>query len=152
MQFKPEFLNRLDEVVVFTPLSSQELREITDNLLAGIAAQSSKEKSVGLRFDPNLVDTIVTSSASKSRRYGARPLKRTVLRYVEDALSDAMVAGFLRAGDEAVVGLEAGGERVTICKGEVTKAYQIQAEEEDLEAASSRARDESSNPAVMTQP
>ena len=130
-EFKPEFLNRLDEVVVFTPLSEQELRSITENLLAGIAAQSKKEKEVVLTFEDSLVDTIVRESVAKSRRYGARPLKRTVLRYVEDALSDAMVSGFLKGGDEATVGLADGrGDYVKIKNGGATEEYSVQEAEE----------------------
>ena len=104
-EFKPEFLNRLDEIVVFTPLSRSELTAIATNLLTSIAAAAEKEKKVTLTFKDDLVTSIVDESEIKSRRYGARPLKRTVLRYVEDGLSDALVSGFLKSGNSASLGI-----------------------------------------------
>lgn len=140
-EFKPEFLNRLDEIIVFTPLSRSELLSITNNLLDSIKKQAKKEKKVTLTFKDELVKEIVDESEIKSRRYGARPLKRTVLRYVEDGLSDALVSGFLKEGNEASLGVV--DDHLCVQRGDTEmELYLIQPDDGEIGGSDARSFDE----------
>jgi ATP-dependent Clp protease ATP-binding subunit ClpC len=103
--FRPEFLNRVDEIIVFEPLTEKELRQIVDIML----------REVQERLDERQVTRTVTDAAKDAlvkegydRVYGARPLRRTVERRVENALSKRILAGEFAEGDEVVVDYENG--------------------------------------------
>ena len=100
-EFKPEFLNRLDGIIVFKPLQAAELTAITSNALETVVAQAKREKNIDLSFSSQLTSAIVEQGMDSARNYGARPLKRCITRYVEDGVSDAIISGFLRADDVA---------------------------------------------------
>lgn len=92
---KPEFINRLDEIVVFKPLTHQDLSKIFDLLLIKLA-EKLKDKNIGIRLSIQAKDYIVSKGTNKE--YGARPLKRTVRSLVEDKLSELILSDRLRAG------------------------------------------------------
>eukprot|EP00520_Triparma_pacifica_P004621 CAMPEP_0118661326 /NCGR_PEP_ID=MMETSP0785-20121206/16214_1 /TAXON_ID=91992 /ORGANISM="Bolidomonas pacifica, Strain CCMP 1866" /LENGTH=270 /DNA_ID=CAMNT_0006554747 /DNA_START=60 /DNA_END=869 /DNA_ORIENTATION=+ len=96
-EFKPEFLNRLDDIIVFKPLGNNELTAIASNLLSSVAEQAKKEKNVVLDFSQSLMEAIVNEGSSSAKKFGARPMKRTISRYVEDGVSDALISGFLNS-------------------------------------------------------
>jgi len=94
--FRPEFLNRIDEIIVFEPLTEAELRQIVDLMLNEVRKRLADRK----------VDFEVTDAAKEElvkegfdRVYGARPLRRTVQRQVENALARRILAGEFREGD-----------------------------------------------------
>nr|YP_009395668.1 Clp protease ATP binding subunit [Vertebrata isogona]ARW64473.1 Clp protease ATP binding subunit [Vertebrata isogona] len=98
--FRPEFLNRLDEIIVFRQLTKEEVREIADLMLEEVF-QRIKQQEINLsvtdRFKSKLVDEGYNPS------YGARPLRRAVMRLLEDSLAEEVLSGKIKAGDSAVV-------------------------------------------------
>jgi ATP-dependent Clp protease ATP-binding subunit ClpC len=94
--FKPEFINRIDDIIVFHQLEKTHLRKIVDLLLAELVEQLA-ERSISLTVDPEVRDLLVDVGFSPA--YGARPLKREVERRVENPLSMAIIDGKFREGD-----------------------------------------------------
>nr|YP_009398127.1 Clp protease ATP binding subunit [Gredgaria maugeana]ARW67313.1 Clp protease ATP binding subunit [Gredgaria maugeana] len=98
--FRPEFLNRLDEIIVFRQLTKEEVREIADLMLKEVFDRIKQQDiilSVTDRFKNKLVDEGYNPS------YGARPLRRAVMRLLEDSLAEEVLAGKIQSGDSAVV-------------------------------------------------
>lgn len=92
---KPEFVNRLDEIVVFKPLTQQDLSKIFDLLLLQLA-KKLMEQGIGIRISLQAKDYIVRQGTSLEN--GARPLKRTLRKLVEDRLSDLIINKQLKSG------------------------------------------------------
>ncbi|MBI4186182.1 MAG: ATP-dependent Clp protease ATP-binding subunit [Chloroflexi bacterium] len=103
--FRPEFLNRIDAVVVFHPLSKEHIRKIVDLMLNQVAKQLA-EKQVKLEVTDAAKDFL--GEKGYDEVFGARPLRRVIQEMVEDNLSDALLRGQFRPGDTAVVDLENG--------------------------------------------
>jgi ATP-dependent Clp protease ATP-binding subunit ClpB len=95
-QFRPEFLNRIDEVIVFHALTDVDLGAIVDLLVADLARRLAQQDIV-LELTPAAKALIVREGTDPA--YGARPLKRTIQRLVENSLARALVAGEFRPGD-----------------------------------------------------
>lgn len=94
--FRPEFLNRLDDLVVFHMLEKKDLNKIVDLEVAKLLARL-KEKQVTLKIDVSARDLIVTDGYDPE--YGARPMRRAVERLLEDPLAEALLAGDVNEGD-----------------------------------------------------
>jgi len=94
--FSPEFLNRLDEVVIFNKLDFSGAEKITRKLLDGVRRIAS-DMNISLVFDEGLAGRITELGYDKS--YGARPLKRTITSYIENPLADRMLLGEIKSGD-----------------------------------------------------
>jgi len=94
--FNPEFINRVDEIIVFDPLSDDDLRRIT-NLLIGNLNQHLADRHLQIEVLPEVVDWIIDATC-RDRSYGARPLRRALQRYIEDPLSEELIRGQLRTG------------------------------------------------------
>jgi ATP-dependent Clp protease ATP-binding subunit ClpC len=103
--FNPEFINRVDELIVFQALGDDDLRRITGLLIDQLNANLADRK-MQLHIAPEVIDWIIDVTC-KDRSYGARPLRRAIQRYVEDPLSEELIRGHLRDG-EVEVYLEAG--------------------------------------------
>jgi ATP-dependent Clp protease ATP-binding subunit ClpC len=95
--FNPEFINRIDEIIVFEPLSDDDLRQIT-RLLIELLNVNLKDRRLHLQVTPDVVDWIIETTL-KDRSYGARPLRRAIQRYIEDPLSEELIRGHLRGGE-----------------------------------------------------
>nr|YP_009488681.1 ATP-dependent Clp protease ATP-binding subunit clpA-like protein [Grateloupia filicina]AWD77258.1 ATP-dependent Clp protease ATP-binding subunit clpA-like protein [Grateloupia filicina]BCB14999.1 ATP-dependent Clp protease ATP-binding subunit clpA-like protein [Grateloupia asiatica] len=118
--FRPEFLNRLDEIIVFRQLTKDEVREIADIMLKEVfdrIKQQEIELDVTERFKNRLVDEGYNPS------YGARPLRRAVMRLLEDSLAEEVLAGKIKAGDSAVVDVSDDGN-VVVLLGEKLEVLQ----------------------------
>jgi ATP-dependent Clp protease ATP-binding subunit ClpC len=98
--FRPEFLNRIDEIIIFEPLTEKELRPIVDIMLREVAARLS-ERQVTLELTDAAKEALVREGYD--RVYGARPLRRTVERRVENPLSRRILAGEFTDGDHVLV-------------------------------------------------
>jgi len=112
--FRPEFLNRLDEIIVFRQLTKDEVREIADIMLNEVFERIKQQEiqlDVTERFKNRLVDEGYNPS------YGARPLRRAVMRMLEDSLAEEVLSGKIKAGDSAVVDVTDDGT-VTVLLGE----------------------------------
>jgi len=103
---RPEFLNRVDEIVVFAPLGDSNLRSITQLILDGTVKRAMAERSIDLKISSDLVDRIMEEGSVNTAQFGARPLRRAAQRFFEDSVSDAIIRGFLKENDEAIVYLE----------------------------------------------
>ncbi len=99
-QFKPEFINRLDEIVVFNELSKENFYEIVE-ILASEVIERVKEIGVKLTIEKSALDVVVNEGYDKT--YGARPLKRAVSKHIEDLLSDAIIEGSIKDGDSVTL-------------------------------------------------
>ena len=89
--FNPEFINRVDEIIVFDPLSDDDLRRIT-LLLIGDLNQHLADRQLRIEVLPEVVDWIIEATC-RDRSYGARPLRRAIQRYIEDPLSEELIRG-----------------------------------------------------------
>jgi ATP-dependent Clp protease ATP-binding subunit ClpB len=104
--FRPEFLNRLDEVVLFKPLTQSEIEQIVDLMFGSLRARLA-DRSITLELAPDACSYIAQQGFDPV--YGARPLRRFIAREVETRVAPALVAGDVRDGAVIRVGL-AGGE------------------------------------------
>jgi ATP-dependent Clp protease ATP-binding subunit ClpB len=95
-QFRPEFLNRVDEIIVFHALTDEHLGRIVDLLLAGLERRL-QEQDLRIELTPAARSLIVREGTD--RAYGARPLKRTIQRLVENPLARALLRGEFKVGD-----------------------------------------------------
>jgi len=98
--FKPEFLNRLDDVVVFDSLSAEELARIVD-LQVDLLARRMAQRRIVLEVTPEAREWLAVTGFDPA--YGARPLRRLVQSTIGDSLARALLAGEVRDGDEVVV-------------------------------------------------
>jgi ATP-dependent Clp protease ATP-binding subunit ClpC len=105
--FRPEFLNRLDEVVVFRPLEKSEVRQIVDLLVVQVADRLV-EQEIRLTASDRFKDKVADEGFDSS--LGARPLRRKVTQLLEDALAEAILSGRVKAGDQVLVDVADNGE------------------------------------------
>ncbi len=98
-QFRPEFLNRIDEVIVFHPLTDEHLAKIVDLLLGGVQKRLD-DQDLMLDLTPAAKSLIVREGTDPA--YGARPLKRTIQRLVENPLARSLLRGEFKPGDRIV--------------------------------------------------
>ncbi len=111
--FRPEFLNRLDEIIVFHSLTEEELEDIVELLVAQVQKRV-KEQGLGLKLTEGAKKRIIKEGYDPT--FGARPLKRAIQRIIEDRLSEEIIKGNITSGDTIVVDVE--GEEVVVCKEE----------------------------------
>lgn len=103
--FTPEFLNRVDELIVFRPLKPKEVEEIVD-LLMKETRNRLKEKNMDIEITPEVRSFVAKEGYDPN--FGARPLRRAIQRIIEDPLSDLMLKGVFKEGDKVLVTLEGG--------------------------------------------
>jgi ATP-dependent Clp protease ATP-binding subunit ClpC len=101
--FRPEFLNRIDEVIVFHKLSKQQIKEIIDLMLDRLRDQL-KDRDIKLELTDDAKELLVTNGFDPTM--GARPLRRAIQRFVEDALADEVLAGRIPQGGTVVMDRE----------------------------------------------
>lgn len=103
--FRPEFLNRVDEIIVFRPLAREETRAITRLMLETVKARL-RERGIALTVTPEAEDLL--SGAGFDPLYGARPLRRAIQHQVEDSLSEEILSGRVSLGDAVTASAEDG--------------------------------------------
>ncbi|MDP3972590.1 MAG: ATP-dependent Clp protease ATP-binding subunit, partial [Candidatus Nanopelagicales bacterium] len=118
--FRPEFLNRVDDIIVFHQLTREEIVQIVD-LMIGRLDERLRDRDMGIEL------TVAAKELLAGRGYdpvlGARPLRRTIQRDIEDALSEKILYGELRAGEIVVVDVEGSGpDRGFVFTGEIKAA------------------------------
>lgn len=94
--FRPEFLNRIDEIIVFKPLEQKDLRQIVDILLQDLTKRLG-EKGVAMDWTTAADDVLVQEGTDFA--YGARPLKRAIQKFVEDPISEMLLSGDVKDGN-----------------------------------------------------
>ena len=95
--FNPEFINRVDEIIVFEALLDDDLRRIMEMLVAQLNRHLI-DRDLRVSLTPEVIDWIIEKTC-EDRSYGARPLRRAIQRYVEDPLSEELIRGHLKNGD-----------------------------------------------------
>ncbi|MCI9565576.1 MAG: ATP-dependent Clp protease ATP-binding subunit [Eubacterium sp.] len=100
--FKPEFINRIDDIIVFHTLSENEVKNIVGLMLKGLAKQVQEQMDIYLTFTAGLKAYIAKESYDK--KYGARPLRRMIQNKVEDQLAEEILAGNVCKGQQVSVG------------------------------------------------
>ena len=101
--FRPEFLNRIDEIIVFHKLNDEEISRIIDIMLNEVKERLSKQK-YEIEFMPEVKSLI--SSKGIDKTFGARPLKRTIQNLVEDKIAEAILDGKLQKNKKAKIEVE----------------------------------------------
>ncbi len=104
--FKPEFLNRIDEILVFHQLSEDNIRDIAGLLLTELSERCKDQLGVELKVTPALKQLIAKEGFDP--KYGARPLRRAVQSKVEDSLSEELLSGHFKEGDRVKAGVHDG--------------------------------------------
>ncbi|MER3491985.1 MAG: ATP-dependent Clp protease ATP-binding subunit ClpC [Mastigocladus sp. ERB_26_2] len=105
--FRPEFLNRLDEIIVFTQLKKEEVKQIAEIMLKEVAGRLT-EKGITLKVSDRFKERVLQEGYNPS--YGARPLRRAIMRLLEDSLAEALLSGQIAEGDTAVVDVDDDGQ------------------------------------------
>lgn len=103
--FRPEFLNRIDETVVFHSLSKDEVHTIVQ-IMSKAIIKRLKEQDIQVKITPSAIDVI--GKAGFDPEYGARPIRRALQKEIEDRLSEALLGGEIRLGDHVTVGASKG--------------------------------------------
>jgi ATP-dependent Clp protease ATP-binding subunit ClpC len=114
--FRPEFLNRLDEIIVFRQLSRDEVKEIAEIMLKEVFGRMA-EKGIHLSVTEAFKERLVEEGYNPS--YGARPLRRAVMRLLEDSLAEEFLSGRISEGDSAVVDVNDDKQVVILKQGAV---------------------------------
>ncbi|MCW5878148.1 MAG: ATP-dependent Clp protease ATP-binding subunit [Anaerolineales bacterium] len=109
--FRPEFINRVDSVVIFRALTKDNLRQIVNLEISKVAARLEEHQ---LTLEPSEAALDLISELGYDREYGARPLKRVIQNRIEDPLSDALLGGDFKDGDIVVIDVEVGEEQPEI--------------------------------------
>jgi ATP-dependent Clp protease ATP-binding subunit ClpC len=109
-RFRPEFLNRLDDFIVFHELTKEQLRQIVDLMVKDLEGRLDVRK-ISLELTEKAKDWL--SEKGYDPVYGARPLRRTIERFVENPLSLKLLQGELREGDTVKVDLDKDGKELT---------------------------------------
>ena len=104
--FKPEFLNRIDEMIVFHALTKDEIYQITGLLLGELQKRAGEQLEITLKISPAVRKHI--SEKGFDEKYGARPLRRAVQNQIEDVLAEEILSGRVHRGDTVHVGLKKG--------------------------------------------
>ncbi|PLZ52199.1 ATP-dependent Clp protease ATP-binding subunit ClpC [Fischerella thermalis WC439] len=105
--FRPEFLNRLDEIIVFTQLKKEEVKQIAEIMLKEVADRLT-EKGITLEVSDRFKERVLQEGYNPS--YGARPLRRAIMRLLEDSLAEALLSGQITDGDTAIVDVDDDGQ------------------------------------------
>ena len=116
--FNPEFLNRVDDTIVFHVLSRDEIGQIVHILLRDISERLAEEE-LSLSLSDGAIDFLVDKGYDE--KFGARPLKRAIQRYLEDPLSERILTADFSAGDEIVVDVDDDGGALTLAAASQSK-------------------------------
>lgn len=109
--YRPEFLNRIDETVVFNSLDASEIHEIVKIMSRQIVVRMA-EQGIQLKITPSAIDVI--GKAGFDPEYGARPIRRALQREIEDKLSEALISGQVQLGDAVTIGASKGNITLTV--------------------------------------
>ena len=101
--FRPEFLNRIDEIIVFNSLNKEELLQIVD-LMLNVTINALKQKDISFEITKEAKQYILEKGTNI--KFGARPLRRAIQRYVEDEISEMILKGEILDGQTVTVDLE----------------------------------------------
>ncbi len=107
--FRPEFLNRVDEIIVFRQLTKDEVKQIADLLLKEVFSRLT-EQNIHLQVTDKFKERLIEEGYNPS--YGARPLRRAIMRLLEDVLAEEILSNRIQEGDSAIVDIDENGKVV----------------------------------------
>jgi ATP-dependent Clp protease ATP-binding subunit ClpC len=107
--FNPEFLNRLDDVIVFHPLNREHITQIVSILLKDVRKRLAEDE-LTIKLTPAATELLVKNGYDEA--YGARPLKRSIQKFIEDPLSEKILLGEFSRGDDIEVDVAPDGTRL----------------------------------------
>lgn len=125
--FKPEFLNRIDDTIVFHALSEKNVRDIAGLMLKELKNRVQAQMDIELKFTDNMKKYIFEKGYDK--KYGARPLRRAIQTYVEDELAEAILAGGVHKGEVVTVTVK----KIKGENGSVTEKVSLTAKQKNTE-------------------
>ena len=96
--FKPEFINRIDDIIVFHTLKKEEIYQIAKLQLSELSQRAKRQLEITLQYDESVYDFIMKKGYDE--KYGARPLKRVIQSKIEDSLAEEILKGTLKKGDD----------------------------------------------------
>jgi len=143
-RFRPEFLNRLDEIVVFRPLGEFEVEQIAENMLESVASRCAR-KGVAITCTDAFKKALLVNGFSP--KYGARPMRRAVQAMVENQLSECLLSGFANDGDNIQLDFDESSDEIIATNKNEKKTFPLEQfggiedgfdedeEEEDAEVA-----------------
>jgi len=102
--FKPEFINRIDEIMVFHPLTKEDMKQIITLLAKNLCVRCKEQMNMELTISSAVKEYIVDKYSDL--KMGARPLKRAIQTSIEDAMAEEILSGKIKAGDKVTVGLK----------------------------------------------
>ena len=114
--FKPEFINRIDEVLVFHMLTKENLKEIVRILLRNLSSRTNAQMRINLSVSEKAVEHIADKGFDKN--YGARPIRRAIQTEIEDLLADKLLAGEVKAGEKVNVDYDETEKKIIISAGQ----------------------------------
>ena len=112
--FKPEFLNRIDDIIVFHPLEKEEIIEIVKLMTSVLAKRIRENMNITVSFTEKAIGKIADEGYDKA--YGARPLRRAIQSKIEDAFAEAFLRGDFKSGDKVSIGLKTNGFHFRVIK------------------------------------
>ena len=95
--FKPEFINRIDDIIVFHTLQKDEIKQIAKLQLTQLAERADKQLTISLHYEESVYDFVMKKGYDE--KYGARPLKRVIQSKIEDSLAEEILKGAVKKGD-----------------------------------------------------
>ncbi|MDR0368928.1 MAG: ATP-dependent Clp protease ATP-binding subunit [Bacteroidales bacterium] len=102
-QFSPEFINRIDDIVIFNPLEKEDVFKIIDIEIKHVYSRMAE---LGIDFELSESTKNLIAEKGWSSQYGARPLKRAIQKYIEDLLADKIIGGEIKEGDKVMLAYE----------------------------------------------
>lgn len=117
--FKPEFINRIDEMIVFHVLNKENIRSITNILVNNFVSRVKKQMQMDLHIDEAVIDFVAEKGFDKD--YGARPIRRALQMQIEDVLAEAVLAGEVAMGDEVQLMLREEEDKKKVYVQKITK-------------------------------
>ncbi|GLB26944.1 ATP-dependent Clp protease ATP-binding subunit ClpC [Lacrimispora xylanolytica] len=110
--FKPEFINRIDEIIVFHPLNKEHMKDIVSIMLKDIMKRTKEQMNISIIVEEDANEYLIQKGYDE--KYGARPLRRTIQNSLEDKLAEEILSGTVKNGDEVVVSADTEGLKFSV--------------------------------------
>ena len=141
--FRPEFLNRLDDIIVFSHLTKEEIRKIVDVMLKDLIKRI-KSQEIAVEISDDVKNHLADEGYSKT--YGARPLRRLIQKTIEDCLAEELLSGLVKSGDTIKLKLE--GKKIAFEKIADQQVKQVEDKEKTSGKKTSEEKPEEAESAV----
>ena len=110
--FKPEFINRIDEIIVFHPLNKTHMKEIVTIMMKDIIKRTADQMNITIEIDEEAKNHLIEKGYDE--KYGARPLRRTIQSSLEDKLAEEILSGTVKTGDSVMISAGADGLKFSV--------------------------------------